>query len=84
MIVEFSYSSDDAHAALAELLDDLVAQYGPTDHGGAIVAPWDPRKSLQSLLRVTSYIGGGLKRSTQHPARRENVKRKPKKPKEKR
>ncbi len=34
--------------------------------------------------RVTSYKSGGLKRSTQHPARRESVKRKPKKAKAKR
>ncbi len=33
---------------------------------------------------VIAYIRGGLKRSTQHPARRENVKRKPMKAKGKR
>ncbi len=35
-------------------------------------------------FRVISAIRGGLKRSTQHPARRESVKRKPKKAKAKR
>ncbi len=44
-----------------------------------------PRVDTATCLRgVTSYKSGGLKRSTQHPARRESVKRKPKKAKAKR
>ncbi len=40
--------------------------------------------SKRAVQGVGAYIRGGLKRSTQHPARRESVKRKPKKAKAKR
>ncbi len=41
---------DDAHAALAELLDDLVVRYGPTDHDRRILALSARSKGCQPVL----------------------------------
>ena len=46
------------HAALAELLDDLVATDSGADvQDAAIVPSWDSRKGMQERRLVTSEIG---------------------------
>ena len=59
---------DHTHTAFAELRDELVVANGLANHHDrGIVAPWEQRKGPWAVLRVTSYNGCRLNRSTQHP-----------------